>query len=185
MVLLLYVPTAKGSEINDFLRALQDSLHKLGDPWIAGETEISNLSWEEKQKLCGGVTFPSLKEIANDPVLRAHNMSGKLSQKTPPPSEWDWRNVDGHDWMTQPKNQGCCRADWAFSTIGAFEARLKIINDIPDDRYNPDLSEQFMVSCDTRNNGCIGGHLHLAAEFVVETGVPDEACFPYEARNLS
>ena len=178
-----WVQIATGDDA--FLKALQDSLHKLGDPWIAGSTSVSHLSWEEKQKLCGS-RFPTPEELANDPVLKAHNMTGKLpKRKNPPPEFWDWRVVDGHDWMTQPKKQGLCGACWAFAVCGALEARLKIANDWPDDRNYPDLSEQFLVSCNTvGQRGCNGGRMDVATKFIVNTGVPDEACFPYEASNL-
>ena len=166
------------------LKALQDSLHKLGDPWVAGTTSVSHLSWEEKQELWGGTIFPSAEEIANDPVLKAHDMTGKVPKKNPPPASWDWRDVNGHDWMTQPKDQQGCRACWAFAMIGMFEARYKIVNNIPDDRYNPDLSEQFLISCDPLNYGCNGGRADWASEFLIETSVPDESCFPYQASNL-
>ena len=178
IISLGYVGSAEADKA--FLKALQDTLAKLGNPWIAGETEVSGPSWEEKQKLCGGI-FPSPEELANNPVLKAHNMTGKLpKRKNPPPESWDWRDVDGHDWMTQPKSQGSCGSCWAFAEVGAFEARIKIVNNIPDDRYNPDLSEQFMTSCDDGNFGCDGGRASYASMFLIETGVPDEACYPYK-----
>ena len=171
-----WVQIATGDDA--FLKALQDSLHKLGDPWIAGSTSVSHLSWEEKQKLCGCIV-PTPEELANDPVWKAHDMTGKLPKKNPPES-WDWRDVDGHDWMTQPQKQGMCGNCWAFGMTGMFEARIKIANDLPDDRSWPDLSQQFLTSCNiVGQRGCAGGRMDLAAEYVVANGLPDEACFPY------
>ncbi len=185
IISLGYVGSAEADE--SFLKALQDTLAKLGNPWIAGSTSVSHLSWEEKQKLCGCIV-PTPEELANDPVWKAHNMTGKVPRKNPPPPSLDWRDVDGHDWMTQPKNQDsphACGSCYAFGTVGGLEARLKIVNNLPDDRYNPDLSEQTLVSCDPGNMGCNGGNLAASADFAVDIGIPDEACFPYVGRDAS
>ncbi|MCK4307247.1 T9SS type A sorting domain-containing protein, partial [candidate division WOR-3 bacterium] len=93
------------------------------------------------------------------------------------PPSWDWRNHKGHNWMTPAKNQIACGCCICFAVVSGFESRLKIVNNLPD--VNIDLSEEFSVSCDFRNFGCHGGSLDWASQFMVETGLPDEDCFPY------
>ncbi len=135
----------------------------------------------------GGWRMLTAEESAA-PEMKAHDMSGKLPKlKTPPPSDWDWRNKDGHDWMTSVKNQHSpqhCGACWAFAAVSMIEARYKIANNLPDSESNPDFSEQFVVSCCTDNSGCGGGAIEISMKFLAETGVPDEDCFPYQASNL-
>jgi hypothetical protein len=48
---------------------------------------------------------------------------------------------------------------------------------------NPDLSEQFTLSC----NGwsCVGGNSEAALNSLINNGSPDEACFPYTAQDTT
>ncbi len=143
---------------------------------------------DEVPMYSGGWRMLTPEERA-DPKMKAHDMSGKLPKlKTPPPSDWDWRSHNGHNWITSAKDQygvGDCNCCWAFATVGMLEARYKIANNLPDDLNNPDLSEQVLISCETRNNGCNGGTMEYAVEFLVTTGIPDEACYPYKAKDYT
>ena len=72
------------------------------------------------------------------------------------PSSFDWRNHNGANWMTPVKDQSGCGGCWAFATVGAVEAKVKI------DANNPDLycalSDQQLISCcHNIGPGCDGG----------------------------
>jgi hypothetical protein len=93
----------------------------------------------------------------------------------------DWRNKDGKNWVTPVKNQGGCGSCWAFSTIGTIEAVINIESGNPD--LNIDLSEQHLVSDCYTFGDCDGGYLLNVFRYITNTGVPEEICFPYTARN--
>ncbi len=173
MASLMCVYTAKGLYADDvFLKALQKELHRRGNPWIAGETELSNLPLEEKRKLCGRMPISiDKREMRESPAARMRRL-----RKEMPPSSWDWRSVNGKNWMTSVKTQGGCGACWSFGMLGMMESRIKIFNNTPDE--SPNLSEQFIVSCNSFGYGCWGG-CDAAFVDVRRDGVPDEACFPY------
>ena len=160
IVSLICVHTAKGLD----LKALQEELHRLGDPWVAGKTCVSDLSFEEKRKLCGAKLPPG----APGPMKMEEISKTSISY-------WDWRDKDGKNYMTPPKSQGNCGSCTHFATIGLFEAALKIANDVSD--YNYNLSEQFMLSCGP--GSCSGGQIGNVVGFAYNTGCPDEGCFPY------
>jgi hypothetical protein len=168
IVSLGLVQTAVAGPREDaFLKELQAKLSEKGSPWIAGHTSVSHLSFEEKKKL---LTMPLVSELPYYPERR------RLS-KTPkdkPPATMDWRNHDGHNWMTAVHQQlwGDC---WAFNWIAAQEARMKIFRNEPNEMYN--LSEQFVVSCNPYGFG--NGGTNYIGNWVMQDGVPDEACFPY------
>jgi len=65
---------------------------------------------------------------------------------------------------------GLCGACWAVSTAAAVESALMITNET--DRYDEDndnsLSFQQMISCDTKENGCLGGNIFQATRYVWE-----------------
>ncbi|MBW6467451.1 MAG: DUF333 domain-containing protein, partial [Brevefilum sp.] len=112
---------------------------------------------------------------------------GASPQNRAVPTSFDWRNYAGADWMTPVKNQSTCGSCWAFSAVGLAEAQHKIMANDPNLKVN--LAEQYLVStCFTDPWGdgdCSGGREPYALQFIHESGVPDEACYPYKAQNSS
>ncbi len=100
------------------------------------------------------------------------------------PSSLDWRNYNGGNYVTPVKNQGGCGSCWAFGSTAGLESRTLIRGNMP--YFNLDLSEQTVLSCATRANGdicgsCLGGDPSCTSEYFRETGLPNEACYPYTA----
>ncbi|KAF2579207.1 hypothetical protein F2Q68_00002177, partial [Brassica cretica] len=91
------------------------------------------------------------------------------------PTSVDWRKNGA---VTPVKNQGQCGSCWAFSTVVAVEG----INQIRTKELTS-LSEQELVDCDTNENqGCSGGLMDLAFEFIKEKGgLTSELVYPYQA----
>ncbi|MBI4721585.1 MAG: T9SS type A sorting domain-containing protein [Candidatus Stahlbacteria bacterium] len=174
-----------------FLKMLQDTLAKLGNPWVAGMPTISRELREKWIKEGTGlnITMDKTRAITpkykESPRAKARRLKGeKLLDAL------DWRTYNGHNWMTTVKDQGSCGSCWAHGVASALEARMKIFNNTPDE--NPDLSEQFLVSCchEQGVNGCNGittqyGHITYGRvmQFIKDTGMPDESCFPYQAQD--
>jgi hypothetical protein len=108
---------------------------------------------------------------------------------------FDWRDATYNgirgNWTTSVKNQGNCGSCWAFATIGMLEAKFDIIKNNPN--FDKDLSEQDLVSCgvpkgfypDTDNGGCNGAKPSDALNYIMNTGVIGEYCFPYSATDES
>lgn len=96
------------------------------------------------------------------------------------PAAFDWRDYDG---CTSIKNQGGCGSCWAFSTVGAMECAIKIM-----DGVETDLSEQWLVSCNTNGWSCAGGwfahdYHQNRTDPCGGTGTVRESDFPYTARD--
>jgi len=77
-------------------------------------------------------------------------------------------------YATPIKNQGSCGSCWAFATIGAMEAAIKKRKGL-----TYDLSEQYLVSCNSYGYGCDGGW--FAFGMCKSPGAIIESCFPYKA----
>jgi len=81
--------------------------------------------------------------------------------------------------MGPPKNQGGCGSCWSFSTTGAIEALYwKKHGQVAD------FAEQVMVDCagSYGENGCHGGLITTAFEYLQDNGTQTEASYPYVGR---
>jgi len=92
------------------------------------------------------------------------------------PSKFDWRYKDG-DWLTPIKDQGLCGSCWDFAAVGALEGKINIARNNP--KFDVDLSEQDILSCSMAGD-CSGGWSDDALNYIKNTGVTDEPCFPYD-----
>ena len=100
----------------------------------------------------------------------------------PLPNSFDWRNVDGKNWLPPVRNQGSCGSCWAFSAVGATEGTYNVEHDAPG--ANTDLSEQDLVSCSGAGS-CRGARGTAGAiGYIQSHGIVDEACFPYQAADV-
>ncbi len=145
-----------------------------GAKWAAGDTSVSLMSDNDKAAL----TSLQIKESYN-------YLQGSTTLRSEPaesfPVSLDWRNKDGKDWTTPIRNQGSCGSCWAFGSIAVLESLIEIKSQ--SSSLNPNLSEQFFVSCS--GGSCNGWYLDSSADYLKSDGVTDESCFIYQAANLS
>ncbi|XP_061342716.1 low-temperature-induced cysteine proteinase-like [Gastrolobium bilobum] len=88
------------------------------------------------------------------------------------PYSLDWRKKGV---VTGVKDQGDCGSCWAFSSTGAMEGINAIVTG---DLIS--LSEQELVDCDSTNDGCDGGYMDYAFEWVINNGgIDTETNYPY------
>lgn len=120
--------------------------------------------------------------------IEPDKLSPKPIAKTNP-AEFNWANYNGKDWTTPAKNQGHCGSCWDFAALGVFESVIKINENCPD--FNPDLSEQYVLSCLPKAGSCYGGSSAQAFNLIIDTtqdgnyhnGVISEECFPYKTND--
>ncbi len=149
------------------LSDLKHALRLEGARWEAGETSMTRLSPEERQKRLGLVP----------PVHTGHEPL--LSLEAAPlftlPTGLDWRS-NGGSYVTPVRNQEGCGSCWAFASTAALESVTLISNRTPG--VDLDLSEQVLVSCGGVGS-CGGGYIDSVANFFKNTGLPVESCYPY------
>ena len=97
---------------------------------------------------------------------------GLVNNMKPLP-DLDYRELNA---ITPVKNQLWCGSCWAFSAVGALEAK----NAISSGELKK-FSEQRMVDCSTSNYGCEGGLMHTAYDDLMwgNYDLPLEEDYPY------
>lgn len=152
----------------DELTDIQSAIKGKGAKWTAGETSMMKLSKEERKKRVG-LILELVPE--NDMSLASEE------QVTAVPTSLDWRNNSG-DFVTPVRNQGSCGSCWAFATTAAAESAWLIAQNWSGMDLN--LAEQILVSCSSAGD-CGGGYIGSSSSYIMNTGLPEEICFPYKA----
>ncbi len=98
------------------------------------------------------------------------------------PSSFSWKDYNGKDYTTPAKNQMHVGSCWAFAALGALESVIKIRENSSE--INPDLSEQYLVSClpkirEEYNVRPFFWIMNTSADGNNCNGVTIESCFPY------
>ena len=81
--------------------------------------------------------------------------------------------------MTPVKDQGACGDCWAFSTTGNIEGQWALYT-----KQLVVLSEQELVSCDSKQAGCAGGVMNMAYDWLLEKrngSISTNESFPYSS----
>jgi len=100
-------------------------------------------------------------------------ISGRMKQTSKDlPSSFDWRTYGA---VTPVKDQLQCGACWAFAATGDMEGTWKLKSG-----SLVSLSEQELISCTTQADGCSGGLMNEAYQFVINNGgIGTESQYPY------
>ncbi|XP_001363345.2 dipeptidyl peptidase 1 [Monodelphis domestica] len=146
------------------------AINTVQDSWTATiYEEHEKYNMDQMIKRSGAHSFPRPK-----PAPLTH---GILQKALTLPSSWDWRNVNGVNYVSPVRNQASCGSCYAFASMAMLEARIRILTN---NSKTPVLSTQQIVSCSEYSQGCDGGFPYLiAGKYVQDFGVVEENCFPY------
>jgi cathepsin X len=101
------------------------------------------------------------------------------------PDNWDWRDMNGTNYLSWSKNQHIpqyCGSCWAQGSTSALADRFNIL--LKDKSATPvALDAQVMVNCHA-GGSCQGGNPGHVYTFAHDEGIPDSSCEQYTATNL-
>lgn len=133
------------------------------------EVRLSEAAQYPLDQLCGLRPPENWQEMASwDPCVAKSDL----------PLRFDWRDETG---LPPIRNQGGCGSCWAFATVGALECAIHL-----QDLETVDLSEQYLVSCNSSGWGCDGGwwahdYHQWRSDPCDSVGAVMEADYPYTA----
>jgi C1A family cysteine protease len=160
-----------------FKTNLQNIIHHNNDfnnNFTMDVNAFSDLEEDEfREKYLGGLKHNNKYEngiMSVKPKCVTYNFTGMVV-----PDEIDWRD---HNAVTPVKNQGQCGSCWSFSATGAIEGAYAVKTE-----KLITLSEEQLVDCSTSygNDGCNGGLMDGAFEYVIANGLCSENDYPYIA----
>lgn len=139
---------------------------------------FAGLGVEEMLRLRGG------RKSWGGPRPRAAPASPEVQRAADQlPPAFDWRDVNGVNYLSPVRNQGSCGSCYAFSSVGMMEARLRLRTN---NTVQTMLSPQDVVSCSGLSQGCDGGFPFLiAGRYAQDYGLVDEQCAPYTGKDSS
>lgn len=162
LIMLGSALTASASSVS--IKSINALIKKNNAGWVARENSISRLSDIEIKRLLGSTDFPK-----GNALFENRNISN---------DSFDWRNVNGTNWLGPVMNQGNCGSCVAFASVATLEATYRINSSLP--WLNPTFSPQHLFNCG--GGACsMGWKPSYAASFLKKSGIVDASCVPYES----
>jgi hypothetical protein len=147
--------------------------------WQAADNPISRLSEIERLRRLGvrlrpGLTLPQLEsQIASQVPVHS-----PVAASTP--HTFDYRNVEGANYLTSIKDQLNCGACVAFATAATVETTLAWIKKTPNPSYNLSEAQLFFCYAESAGSNCdIGWWPDGAYHFFANNGVANLASYQY------
>jgi hypothetical protein len=161
----------KIDKINSFIK-------KKGQIWVAGETPISKLTYDQKKKYYRDV-IPIIYgiEYYRGGIFEIPGSSTRSVAKTTTSTvveSFDWRNRHGQNWLSPVRLQigPTCNE---YAAVGTVEG---LVNLYYNQHLDLNLSEQDVLACAYLPLGYVGATLENALIYCAATGVVDDYCFP-------
>jgi len=137
-----------------------------------------NSSWTQAMNKFGDMTRAEfLAAHTGLKGMKPHHRAGSERPAPADPTPFDWNDKGA---VTPVKDQGQCGSCWAFSTTGSLEGAWKLLSK---KKKLVSMSEQQLVDCSSSygNQGCNGGLMDQAFNYIKDKGICTEESYPYTA----
>ena len=128
---------------------------------------LSNEDFSKRYLGLNLVSITSLPRVDYRPLLGFANLPTSFDSRT------QWPGC-----VHEIRNQKHCGSCWAFAGSEVLSDRFCVASKSATKEV---LSPQFLVSCDTSDDGCQGGILPYEWEFLENTGTVTDSCLPYHS----
>jgi cathepsin B len=136
--------------------------------------------WQQgANKLFEGATLADAKKLINSSFASHSNLNKcTVDDSTVPPESFDAREKWPNCVLPVANQQLTCGSSYAIAISQTISERVCINSQT---QRLAQLSAQELLSCDVTNQGCKGGYLNNALDYIRNKGLVDEQCFPYQA----
>ncbi|MEK7358158.1 MAG: C1 family peptidase [Bdellovibrionota bacterium] len=173
IVLFLSIVSLNASASDKELEQVKHAIKTRSAKWVANKNHVSELTDKEKADHLGAAP---LWEGAATPT----GTDSSMTSASTAPATFDWRNMNGVNYVTPIKNQGSCGSCWVFAPTAALESQVAIAQG----GVQKNASEQVGLSC-SGGGSCSGGYASTMSSYMISTGLPDESYFPYTGANTA
>jgi len=156
---------------------LVSSINSRQASWTAVKyPQFEDLSIIDYINMAGGPASAVHSRPKPAPVTAEHkDIMSKL------PDNFDWRNVDGVNYVSPVRNQGGCGSCYAFASLAMSEARVRIMTN---NTQQPVFAPQDIVECSEYSEGCSGGFPYLiGGKYAEDFGLVSESCNKYSGKD--
>ena len=156
------------ARFNAFRQNLLKMVENGPQSYEIGVTKFADMTPQEFARTHLNLNFNALALVNLKPV--------KVKITNEAPDDFDWRDKNV---VSAVKDQGSCGSCWAFSTIANLESLYALKKGVV-----KTFSEQYLVDCDTEDEGCNGGLMELSFEWLASNdgGVMYESDYPYTGK---
>ena len=164
------LPVPQDSETFSHSDSMISEINELGLSWKAASyPEFQGKSIGDMRTLLGSSparAFAGDSDIEDLQGTQTQTLDELLKNM---PKSWDWRNVDGVNYMFEVSNQGSCGSCFAVSTVDMIQTRIAIATK---NAVRNRLSVQDILECGTvYTQACNGGFPYLASKFTQDFGL--------------
>jgi C1A family cysteine protease len=140
------------------------------DPKITYKTKLNkfaDLTLQEFRR-----TYLNLDVTLLDTLKSKYATEAVIDKTIKAPASFDYRTKGS---VGRVKDQGGCGSCWAFSAVANLEGVYHIKH-----RQLLNLSEQQLVDCSTNDQGCNGGFMDTAFQYIIDNGgIQTSQSYPY------
>lgn len=154
--------------------------------WGAGDTKISHLDYQTKTRTMGIADNESSGGIEYyvGGIFELRHSTENYSNTDPSlyVDNWDWRNINGIDWITSIKDQDTTSFCTTFAVAACLEAQINLYYNR---KIDLDLSEMELACCSDSfpHLPNVGFSIPTVMDYVVEHGLCDESSYPFVVTN--
>ena len=94
------------------------------------------------------------------------------------PKEYSFKDIGGYNFLQPVRDQSACGSCFTTSFVAVIESRLNLMYG----HAMPQVSMQFILSCNYLNEGCEGGWSILNGYWAENAYLVDEDCAPYKSK---